>query len=128
MRDLNTEARFSLRDSLVALLATEASRQKAIAVQLCLALADLAIQMPEWKTAVQDMVNKFGSSPETAACLLEFLTILPEEIEGNSRLPLTVCPNTKLAFCGQMKINANPFRIRNTGNRVRPCWSRMQRK
>lgn len=59
-------------------------------MQLCLAIADLAVQLVDWNTAVQDMVSKFGSRPETAGCLLEFLTVLPEELHGNTRLPLTV--------------------------------------
>ena len=67
-----------------------ATGPKVVMLQLCLALADLAIQLLEWKSAVKDMVTKFGGSPETAVCLLEFLTVLPEELNSNTRLPLTV--------------------------------------
>lgn len=96
LRDLNTEARKALRDSLVELLSVAATGPKVIMVQLCMALADLAIQMPEWQSAVQDMVNKFGGSPELVTVLLEFLTVLPEEMNGNSRLPLSVSPHALL--------------------------------
>ncbi|KAG2219346.1 hypothetical protein INT45_011254 [Circinella minor] len=90
LRDLEPPARLALRDSLVEqLTVVAATGPKVIMLQLCLALADLAIQLLEWKTAVKDMVSKFGGSPETAVCLLEFLTVLPEELNSNTRLPLT---------------------------------------
>ncbi|KAI8336541.1 armadillo-type protein [Chlamydoabsidia padenii] len=88
LRELDMNHRSSLRDSLVQLLWASASGPKSIMVQLCLALADLAAQFMEWKTVVQDVVDRFGSVPETASCLLEFLKVLPEEM-GNNRLPLS---------------------------------------
>lgn len=36
------------------------------------------------------MVEKFGQNPATVPILLEFLTVFPEEISTNSRIPLTV--------------------------------------
>ncbi|KAI9495182.1 armadillo-type protein [Zychaea mexicana] len=89
LRDLEPAARLALRDSLVERLTVFATGPKPVMLQLCLALADLAIQLSEWKTAVKDMVAKFGGSPDTAVCLLEFLTVLPEELNTNTRLPLT---------------------------------------
>ncbi|KAI8147628.1 armadillo-type protein [Fennellomyces sp. T-0311] len=90
LRDLDPAAQLALRDSLVERVAVlAATGPKAILLQLCVALADLAIQLLEWKTAVTDMVSKFGGSPETAVCLLEFLTVLPEELNTNNRLPLS---------------------------------------
>lgn len=59
-------------------------------IQLCLALADLAIQLLNWKTVVSDIVDRFGQSSEGANCLLEFLKVLPEEMQSNNRLPLNV--------------------------------------
>ena len=60
-------------------------------MQLCLALAGLALQFPDWQeTAVQSVIDRFGQTPATVPTLLEFLTVLPEEITGNTKIPLTV--------------------------------------
>ena len=59
-------------------------------IQVCLALAGLALQMPEWPNAVRGLIESFGQSPEMVPALLEFLTILPEEVNGNSRIPMSV--------------------------------------
>jgi transportin-3 len=90
LRDLDATARLQLRDSLVGLLVRYAKGPKAVMVQLCLAMADLAIQLLEWKTAVSDLVEKLGKTPESVPCLLEFLKVLPEEMNNNTRLPLSV--------------------------------------
>lgn len=84
------EARFQLRDSLFNMLLQSLSGPKAVMIQLCLAIADLAIQLLQWKTVVPDLVAKFGNSPQTLNCLLEILKVLPEEMNNNTRLPLTV--------------------------------------
>ncbi|KAG0171417.1 Nuclear import receptor [Apophysomyces sp. BC1034] len=89
LHDLDLDGRLALRETLVQLLWLSCSGPKVITVQLCLAVADLAIQLAEWKTVLQDIVEKFGKTPDTAACLLEFLKVLPEEMSGNSRLPLS---------------------------------------
>lgn len=86
LRDLDSNARFQLRDSLMELLWQSSTGPKAVTVQLCLALADLAIQLLQWKTVIPDLVEKFEKSP---VCLLELLKILPEEMNGNTRLALT---------------------------------------
>ncbi|KAI8086442.1 armadillo-type protein [Halteromyces radiatus] len=88
LRELDVTAKYSLRDSLLQLLWLSASGPKSIMVQLCLALADLAAQLTEWKTVVQDVVDRFGNDPKVACCLLEFLKVLPEEL-SNNRLPLS---------------------------------------
>lgn len=64
---------------------------KIILVHLCLSLADLALQLPEWPSVVADMTEKFGKTPETVPILLEFLTVLPQEILGNHQIKITVC-------------------------------------
>ncbi|KAI9316196.1 armadillo-type protein [Dichotomocladium elegans] len=89
LRDLDEAARLTLRDTLVERLTASSSGPKVVTLQLCLALADLAIQLVSWNTAVQDMVNKFGGSTDTAICLLEFLRVLPEEMAENHRIPLS---------------------------------------
>lgn len=64
---------------------------KTITVQLCLALSAFALQFPGWQsTAVQSIIDKLGHNPATVPTLLEFLTVLPEEVNGNSKIPVTV--------------------------------------
>ncbi|KAF1802852.1 armadillo-type protein [Mucor lusitanicus] len=89
LRELDVEARLQLRDSLVDLLWQSSSGPKAVMIQLCLAIADLAIQLLQWKTVIPDLVDKFGKTPHGSICLLEILKILPEEMNNNTRLPLT---------------------------------------
>ncbi|WRT66764.1 uncharacterized protein IL334_003727 [Kwoniella shivajii] len=82
-----------LRDSLLSSLAplcqpSAPSGSKAVLTQLCLALSDLALQMPEWNNAVGGMIDQFGKDPTTVIILLGFLKALPEEA-GNPRIPLS---------------------------------------
>lgn len=58
--------------------------------QLCVALADLAIQMTNWIDPVGYMMDMFGKNPETAAIMMEFLAVLPEELSFNSKIQLDV--------------------------------------
>jgi transportin-3 len=70
-------------------------------VQLCLALADLALQMPEWRDVVQGMIERFGQDPSTVTILLRFLKALVEEVQ-NSRLTVVgvSCPILNIRrFC-----------------------------
>jgi len=36
------------------------------------------------------MIDTFGSDPAAVSTLLQFLTLLPEEIDSNTRIPVTV--------------------------------------
>lgn len=65
---------------------------RTIIVQLCLALSGLALQLPSWGNCIQDMTEHFGRNPASVPALLQFLTVLPEEINGNFRIPITVSP------------------------------------
>ena len=58
--------------------------------QLCLALAGLALQVPQWKDVVPTMHEMFGRDPASVFVLLEFLTVFPEELSGNSKIPVSV--------------------------------------
>ncbi|KAG0141932.1 hypothetical protein CROQUDRAFT_67819 [Cronartium quercuum f. sp. fusiforme G11] len=90
LEQLSPPHRLQLRDSLLnALTEFATGPAKIILVQLCLSLADLALQLPEWPTVVGDMTEKFGKSPETVPILLEFLTVLPQEVLGNHRIKIT---------------------------------------
>ncbi|VDB99715.1 unnamed protein product [Peniophora sp. CBMAI 1063] len=79
---------FALRDTLLAALQAYKNGPRSIIVQLSLALAGLAVQLPTWGNAVQMMIEHFGQNPDTVPLLLEFLTVLPEEI-NNYRIPIT---------------------------------------
>lgn len=79
-----------LRDTLVTALERYQSGPKTIITQLCLALSGLALQLPAWDNALQSIVETFGANPVTVPVLLQFLTILPEEVSGNTRIPVTV--------------------------------------
>jgi transportin-3 len=65
---------------------------RSIIVQLCLAISGLALQLPAWDNVVQGMIDSFGRNPATVPTLLQFLTLLPEELTSNTRIPVTVCP------------------------------------
>lgn len=80
-----------MRDSLLQLLSVFArSGPQIINTQLCLSVAILAIQMSQWKNVVGQLVELLGNSPETIPTLLEFLTVLPEEVNNNNRIPIGV--------------------------------------
>ena len=50
-----------------------------IRTQLCLAMADLILLMPEWKEAVPELMQKLS---EHTLMLLEVLMLLPEEVDS----------------------------------------------
>ena len=64
--------------------------------QLCIALADIAVYMADWANPIGDMMAELGT-PDLAPALLEFLSILPEEISNDS-LRVEVLPNHNLCF------------------------------
>lgn len=94
LAQLPRESVLPLRDSLLQSLShftntSAPAGSRAITTQLCLALADLAYQLPEWKDVIAGMVDSFGNRVESVEMLLEFLKVLVEEA-GNSRIPLSV--------------------------------------
>ncbi|KAL4241751.1 Armadillo-like helical [Abortiporus biennis] len=78
-----------LRDTLVTALERYYQGPKTIMVQLCLAISGLALQLPIWQNPVQDMIDTFGRNPATVPALLQFLTLLPEELNSNTKIPVT---------------------------------------
>lgn len=79
-----------LRDSLLAALQLYHKGPRNIITQLCLAISGFALQVPAWSGAVQHMIESFGRNPATVPALLQFLTVLPEELNTNTRIPITV--------------------------------------
>ncbi|KAK4886164.1 hypothetical protein RN001_002435 [Aquatica leii] len=81
--ELPIEAHTSLRDSLLEHISQiNENTNTVIVTQLCLALADLALQMPTWNQPIYDLVNKFSHTHTWP--LLEILTVLPEELDSRS--------------------------------------------
>ncbi|TKY86824.1 hypothetical protein EX895_004465 [Sporisorium graminicola] len=85
------QQRVALRDTLLTALSAYASGPRVIQTQLSLALSGLALQLDEseWPTVVPGMIERLGASPETVPVLLEFLTVLPEEVITNHRIPVS---------------------------------------
>jgi len=80
----------ALQTTLIGALDLYHAGPRTIIIQLCLALSGLALQLPSWGSCVQDMIETFGRNPASVPALLQFLTLLPEEINGNFRIPITV--------------------------------------
>ncbi|KAG4300585.1 hypothetical protein PCANB_002993 [Pneumocystis canis] len=83
---LSNESLPSLRDSLLQLILLYHEGPKSIMIQLCVALAGLALQMLEWKDVISDVVSVFGKDKSTWGCLLQFISVLPEEVEDKKCL------------------------------------------
>jgi transportin-3 len=90
LRQVDQANQLSLRDTLLTALREYHSGPRTIVVQLSLAIAGLALQLPAWENVVQNMIDLFGRNPATVPTLLEFLTILPEEVNSNTRIPISV--------------------------------------
>lgn len=80
----------ALRDSLLTAVQKFAAGPRVVLIQTCLALAGLALQMMDWEDPVTQMIQNFGQTPQLVPALLQFLTVLPEEITSNSRIPISV--------------------------------------
>ena len=59
-----------------------------ILTQICLALADLALQLTDgqWQDPTTSMIERFGKDPAMAGALLEWLQVLAEEFNSNLRI------------------------------------------
>ncbi|BFZ63006.1 Nuclear import receptor [Saitoella coloradoensis] len=86
---LPKESLASLRDSLLGLLVMYRAGPKPIMIQLAVSLAGLALQMTEWKTVLQDVVQHLGNDKETWPAMLQFIAVLPEEVSDSKRVSLT---------------------------------------
>ncbi|MCJ1244960.1 Nuclear import receptor [Trapelia coarctata] len=77
----------ALRDSILSLLSSFRDGPRPIRTQLCVCLANLAIQMTEWKNVLQTVGSTLGS--DAGDCILEFLQVLPEEVTEGRKINLT---------------------------------------
>ena len=78
-----------LRQTLLQLLAAYAKGPKPIRTQLCVCLANVAIQMLQWKDVMETVVSTLGNDEDSIACVLEFLHVLPEEVTEGRKINLT---------------------------------------
>ncbi|KAI0274761.1 ARM repeat-containing protein [Gloeopeniophorella convolvens] len=80
---------FGLRDTIIAALEHFQDGPRAIILQLSLALSGLALQLPAWTNAVEGLIERYGQNPSMVPVLLQFLTVLPEELYSNTKIPVT---------------------------------------
>ena len=59
----------------------------------------------EWPDVVKEMTAKFGSDPNSVGVLLEFLTVLPEEVTMNQRIPVDVSSRSVESCRDALKAN-----------------------
>lgn len=74
-----------LRETLLRLLAQYAPGPRPIRTQLAVCLANVAIQMLEWKDVIPTVVDALGGG---TTCVLEFLRVLPEEVTEGRKIAL----------------------------------------
>ncbi|OAA64031.1 Armadillo-type fold domain containing protein [Cordyceps fumosorosea ARSEF 2679] len=79
----------ALRNQILLLLKQFAVGPKPIRVQLCVCLAILAIQMKDWNDVLPSVVQSLSDSPESHACILDFLRVLPEEVTEGRKITLS---------------------------------------
>lgn len=96
-----------LRDTLVSALQQFSAGPRNILVQICLALSGLAMQMNEWApTVVQNLIESLGTAPACVPGLLQFLAVLPDDVNTNTRIPISVSlPGSPL---DHPRLNSNP--------------------
>ncbi|KAJ6780386.1 hypothetical protein PWT90_03530 [Aphanocladium album] len=80
----------ALRNQILMLLKEFAIGPKPIRVQLCVCLAILAIQMKDWNDVLPSVVQSLSDSPESHACILDFLRVLPEEVTEGRKITLSL--------------------------------------
>ncbi|TGZ83002.1 ARM repeat-containing protein [Ascodesmis nigricans] len=89
LHQLPRDSLTALRDSLISLLVQYQTGVKPIRTQLCVCLAGLALQMLEWRDVLDLVVQALGTDAQSSVVLLEFLTVLPEEVTEGRRVSLS---------------------------------------
>jgi len=96
--ELDSPSLVSLRSSLLsAFRIFSVPGNRPILIQVCLALADLAVQMMEWTDVVHGLIEEFGKEVEMVPALLDFLRVLPEEV-ANPKITITVSSSSDAPF------------------------------
>lgn len=89
LHQLPRDSLISLRDSLINLLVVYRNGLRPIRTQLCICLAGLALQMLEWRDVIDLVVQALGTDAQRSIVLLEFLTVLPEEVTEGRKVSLS---------------------------------------
>lgn len=91
IQQIPAEAPPVLRTQILELLKVFAAGPRPIRIQLCVCLAHLAIQMIQWNDVLAMVISALGNDPDSHACILDFLKVLPEEVTQGRKINLTVC-------------------------------------
>uniref|UniRef100_H2ZAX9 Transportin-3 n=1 Tax=Ciona savignyi TaxID=51511 RepID=H2ZAX9_CIOSA len=102
-RELPPETHDSLRESLLSHIEQLAQMSPILTTQLCLAVSNLALQMPSWKMPAVTFIQKYGKDQSSLTYLLELLTVLPEEVNNKS---LRLGSNRRSEIIDQMEDSA----------------------
>ncbi|CAJ0955503.1 unnamed protein product, partial [Mesorhabditis belari] len=106
LKEVPRESLESLRDSIINHLThlhVVDQSSEATATQLCLAVVDLYIQVPEWIGFIATMLNKFnGLEGDRTKMLLTLLKVFPEEVEHSS-----IGENRRKAVREELAINGD---------------------
>jgi transportin-3 len=81
---------FALKETILTALDHSQAGPKAIQTQLSLAVSALALQLIQWTEPIQNIIQRYSHNPAAVPLLLEFLRVLPEEINGNTKIPVSV--------------------------------------
>ncbi|KAJ3208117.1 Nuclear import receptor, partial [Dinochytrium kinnereticum] len=87
LSQLDLSAREALRDSLLGFLLKFRTLPAVVIRYICLALADLAILMPEWEAPI-DQLSYMFTKPDDVNLLLLFIGALPEECKAKKMTTL----------------------------------------
>ena len=122
--ELPPESHASLRASLLAHILRFGVGPQAVLTQLSLAVGVLALHMDEWhSTVVTDLITSLTTPPEQAMaklpCLLELLTVLPEEAENYK---VGVLPRSRENFRAMLRTNS-PQVFQLLGEVCKQCQS-----
>ncbi|EJU01005.1 ARM repeat-containing protein [Dacryopinax primogenitus] len=88
LSQLTPAERVNLRDMLLGAMGAFAGGPRPVLTQICLALAVMALQMPDWTGAVSGMIEAYGANARMVNALLDFLTVLPEVV-GEAHVPIS---------------------------------------
>lgn len=86
--------------------------------QLCLSLADLAMQMLDWNDPVKQLTDMFGQDPAMVPALLEFWAVLPEEFSFNTRIQMDVRGDILCRYESNLSQRLNRAKSRTIGRRT----------
>ncbi|RKF77176.1 Uncharacterized protein C11G11.07 [Golovinomyces cichoracearum] len=89
INQISSEALPSLRDQILELLKSYMIAARPIRVQLCVCMATLAIQMTSWDNVLPTIVSVLGNDENSHVCILDFLKVLPEEVNEGRKINLT---------------------------------------